>query len=260
MTAFVRPLCALLVVVALASGCGGGDEGPDVATEATTPTVEINGPGAPAPGELPLVDLGLQISGPATVRAAPGAEATIAFVFDNPTSATFTARFELGEQDGVNLVGATERVRVGAGSAGTFEVTVGVSADVPSGEELELEVSVVEVGATEHRTSVPVSLIVSEDLTSPPRVGGDDAATRTNERVSSYVVFDDTDPDGDLDVTTVRVIGGGYLAESVTADPSGTITYVPFADLTGVDFVLYEVCDTVGHCGAGVLRVDIQAA
>jgi hypothetical protein len=240
--------------LALVAGCGGGPSAAP-APEPTAPSSDAAT--ATAPAELALVDLGFELAGPERIVVEPGGETKASFVFANPTEHTLTVRFELSGDERVELVDATGRLRALAGQTDTFAMSVAVPADAAAGERLAVEVAVVEVGASEHRSVVPLVVEVGDGSGRAPVVGYDDAATTTNERVSSYVVFDDTDPDGDLDVTTVRVLGGAALAEDVTADPSGTITYVPFTNLTGVDHVLYEVCDTTGRCGTGVLRVEI---
>ena len=72
-----------------------------------------------------------------------------------------------------------------------------------------------------------------------------------------FAAADDVDPDGDLDIASLRVIAGGWLADQITGNGNGTITYVPFANVEGVDVVMYEMCDAESRCDTGLITITI---
>jgi hypothetical protein len=121
-----------------------------------------------------------------------------------------------------------------------------------------MTVSVVVVGEANRRTTTTTDVALTDPSGAPPDVGDDTARTTTDEKVTIYVIADDIDPDGDLDYTSVSIVGGGWLADSVTARPDGTIAYEPFGNLSGVDQVVYQVCDDARRCDTGVLAVEIR--
>ena len=102
-----------------------------------------------------------------------------------------------------------------------------------------------------------VQLLVVEAVGQRPVAGADAGFTGTNESVIVYVVGDDSDPDDDLDYQSLRVIEGGFGADQVSGAGNGTITYVPFANVTGPDVVMFEICDGEARCDTTLLTIDV---
>ena len=92
-------------------------------------------------------------------------------------------------------------------------------------------------------------------LPSGPTVGADRATVAEDTSTLIPVLANDTDPDGDLDPASLRVVtnpGGGVA----TAEPGG-VEYTPAPDWNGTDTFEYEVCDLGGRCARGTVTVDV---
>lgn len=91
----------------------------------------------------------------------------------------------------------------------------------------------------------------------PPNAVDDAATTTQNTPVAIVVTNNDSDPDGNLDATTV----------SVTDPPdngavdcfNGTCTYTPANGFVGVDTFTYQVCDTQNECDTAVVTITVNA-
>jgi hypothetical protein len=93
----------------------------------------------------------------------------------------------------------------------------------------------------------------------PPVVADDAATVSADGAVVINVLANDSDADGDLDPSTVRVTSGPSHG-TVSIDPlTGAITYTPAAGFAGVDSFTYEVCDAAGLCAAGTVAVSVVA-
>ncbi|MDX1744588.1 MAG: metallophosphoesterase, partial [Halobacteriales archaeon] len=76
---------------------------------------------------------------------------------------------------------------------------------------------------------------------SPPTAEDDSDTTLEDTPVDTAVTANDTDPDGDLDPTTVSVTTAPS-AGTATPNGDGTVTYAPAPDASGTDTYIYEVC------------------
>ncbi len=93
----------------------------------------------------------------------------------------------------------------------------------------------------------------------PPVATDDSASVSENGSAVVDVLANDTDPDGDLDPTTVTIVAGPSHG-TVTVDPtSGRITYTPDRDYHGTDAFTYQVCDAAGSCATALVSVTIVA-
>jgi len=92
-----------------------------------------------------------------------------------------------------------------------------------------------------------------------PPVARDDAANvLEDESVLIDVAANDTDPDGNLDPTSVSVISPPANG-SVTVDPTtGAIRYEPNPGYVGPDVFTYEICDRDGVCDTATVTIDVQ--
>ncbi|MFC2082459.1 Ig-like domain-containing protein [Candidatus Bipolaricaulota bacterium] len=102
------------------------------------------------------------------------------------------------------------------------------------------------------------TVTVEVDPVDDPPVAGDDTTTVPEDgSVVIPVAGNDTDPDGDLDVTSVTVIGQPPNG-TVTVNPvTGAITYEPDADFNGEDTLTYQICDSLGVCDTATVTVDV---
>jgi uncharacterized repeat protein (TIGR01451 family) len=93
----------------------------------------------------------------------------------------------------------------------------------------------------------------------PPLALADSATVSAGGSVAIDVLANDTDPDGDLDPTTVSVTTspahGTVLVDPVT----GAITYTPDAGYSGPDAFTYQVCDALGACASASVSVSVVA-
>jgi cysteine-rich repeat protein len=93
----------------------------------------------------------------------------------------------------------------------------------------------------------------------PPIAVDDFETTDQDTPVEVDVLANDSDPDGNLDPTSVVVTSppsnGTYSVNGTT----GAITYTPNAGFTGVDTLEYEVCDTLGLCDTALVTIYVEA-
>jgi hypothetical protein len=89
-------------------------------------------------------------------------------------------------------------------------------------------------------------------------VANDDAASTPEDTpVVIPVTANDSDPDGDLVLATVRILMPPAAGTARTAG-DGTTTYAPNPDATGTDIFTYEVCDATSRCDTAAVTVTIS--
>ena len=88
------------------------------------------------------------------------------------------------------------------------------------------------------------TVITVTPVNDPPVANDDHVTTPEDTPVVIDVAANDTDVDGNLDPTTVTVIGGPSHG-TVTVDPlTGVVTYTPDLNYNGTDVFTYRICDT----------------
>lgn len=108
-------------------------------------------------------------------------------------------------------------------------------------------------GAGETSSAV-VSITVSNVNTAPQAVA-DSVGTNENTPVSISVLDNDTDADGD--VLSISAVGE---AENGTVALNGTaIVYTPAADFSGADQFTYQIADTSGATGGGIVTITVSS-
>ena len=100
--------------------------------------------------------------------------------------------------------------------------------------------------------------VTVEESNEPPVANDDTRSTGEDSPVTMDLAANDTDPDGNLDPTTVTVLSGPSNG-SVVNNGDGTVTYTPDSDYSGTDSFTYEVCDTDGLCDAATATVTVSA-
>lgn len=238
------------------AGCGGGAAEPEAAPTAPATL----GPTATAtpeePEELALVESDLLLEGDTGVLVTPGETVVVDHLLRNEAVTARSVGLRVSTEDDIEVELSFESKRVARESTELLQSTLTVPDDVSVGDVLTYEVIVLNVNDIEERAATTVQLLVTDAVGSRPVVGADAGSTATNERVLIWAIGDDSDPDDDLDPSSVRVIAGGWLADQIIG-ADGAITYVPFANVEGDDMLLYEVCDAESRCGTGVITVSI---
>jgi VCBS repeat-containing protein len=103
--------------------------------------------------------------------------------------------------------------------------------------------------------------MVSIAVGDPPVANDDDFTTDEDTTVLINVAGNDTDADGNLDVTTTNTTCGtcsGPANGTLVNNGTGTFDYTPNPDYSGGDSFVYEICDTAGACDTATVTVTIS--
>ncbi|MEM7287935.1 MAG: Ig-like domain-containing protein [Actinomycetota bacterium] len=256
----MRALTLALIVALGATACGqsGGEgEAPEAAPPAEqsepTPTPE-------PPEEIALTDTAdFTIEGDTGVLATPGEQLVVEHLIRNGAATARSVGLRAATDADVDIEVSSRSIRVQRDEIVAVQSTLTVPDDAEVGEVIAYEVVAVNVDDIREKSVTAVQVLVTDAVGARPQVGDDAGRTATSERVFIFATADDTDPDGDLDQDSLRVIAGGWLADQITGNGNGTITYVPFANVEGVDVVMYEMCDDEQRCDTGLITVTIGA-
>jgi len=96
-------------------------------------------------------------------------------------------------------------------------------------------------------------------LNDAPVATDDNVTLNEDESVTINVLNNDNDVDGNLDPSSVKLVGNGPGNGSVVVNNDGTFTYTPNANFNGTDSFTYEVCDTEGMCVTAIVTVNVLA-
>jgi len=99
---------------------------------------------------------------------------------------------------------------------------------------------------TAHGSAIGNMDFCATSITQPPFAKNDSSTINTNESVTVDNLFNDNDPNNNIDATSVAIItGGAPVNGSVVINPvSGAISYTPNSGYSGNDTLQYRVCDT----------------
>jgi len=92
---------------------------------------------------------------------------------------------------------------------------------------------------------------------SPPVANDDTATTLAGANVPIDVTANDTDPDGNLDPSTVTVVDEPANGDTEVDGNTGQISYTPAGNFTGIDSFTYQICDTEGACDTATVTVTV---
>ena len=82
--------------------------------------------------------------------------------------------------------------------------------------------------------------------------------TNEDTPVTICVPVNDTDPDGNLDITTVTVTAQPSNGTVTSVDPlTGCITYTPDPNYNGPDTLVYQICDALGLCDTAIVYIEV---
>ena len=107
--------------------------------------------------------------------------------------------------------------------------------------------------------TVSITVTVVND---PPVANPDSESTAEDTAVLIDVIGNDTDPDGNLDPTSVNTSCLGCVVPSdglLINHGDGTFTYIPNQDFNGSDVFVYEVCDLLGLCDMATVSLTVDA-
>jgi hypothetical protein len=107
------------------------------------------------------------------------------------------------------------------------------------------------------------TLCVTSSFNQPPVANDDSASTNEDTAIIIQVTANDSDPDGNLDPTSVKT------ACATCAEPAngalvnngyGTFNYMPNPDYNGNDSFVYEICDTGLLCDTAIVSITVNPA
>jgi uncharacterized repeat protein (TIGR01451 family) len=93
----------------------------------------------------------------------------------------------------------------------------------------------------------------------PPDAVNDVVAVGEDATITFDLAGNDTDPDGNLDPTTLTILAGPARGTAVD-NGDGTIDYTPAPDYTGSDTITYQICDVTGLCDTATVTITINPA
>ncbi|ELB2105530.1 tandem-95 repeat protein, partial [Vibrio parahaemolyticus] len=99
---------------------------------------------------------------------------------------------------------------------------------------------------------------VSLSPNNPPVANDDNYETSEDTSISMQVALNDTDPDGNLDASSVTIIAQPSSG-SLINNGDGSLTYTPTLNSTGQDTYQYQICDTSGSCDTATVTINIIA-
>lgn len=95
----------------------------------------------------------------------------------------------------------------------------------------------------------------------PPAAVDDSVTTRRNIPITFDVAANDTDTNGNLDVTTTNTDCGacsGPVNGSLANNGDGTFEFTPALDFVGSDAFIYEICDSDGACDTANVGITVE--
>lgn len=102
------------------------------------------------------------------------------------------------------------------------------------------------------------SVTITVDCVNDIPVAADDAgSTSENSAVTMNVAANDTDVDGNLDVSTIAVVTNPTNGVA-TSNGDGTITYAPNLNFAGSDSLTYRICDTDLACDVASVNISVS--
>lgn len=94
--------------------------------------------------------------------------------------------------------------------------------------------------------------------TDPPVAVDDIAITYEDVQLPIDILDNDTDPQGNIDPTSVQIIGLASHGTLIVNEFSGLVIYTAELNYHGTDSFTYEVCDTDGFCDQANVNITIN--
>jgi hypothetical protein len=109
----------------------------------------------------------------------------------------------------------------------------------------------------ENCDTATVTITVEQEMLYPPLAVDDAETTDKNTPVTILNLSNDSDQDGELDLSSVSIITQPTNGTVEVAD-NGSIVYTPNDNYLGEDTVVYEVCDNDGLCDQATVMITID--
>jgi gliding motility-associated-like protein len=109
------------------------------------------------------------------------------------------------------------------------------------------------------QAEVTITVINPSAINNPPVANEDSYYGKADSPVKGNVLTNDWDPEGNLNPTSVALVGTAPANGTLTLNPDGTFTFVPSAGFTGKVSFTYKVCDTgvPSLCDDAIVTIDI---
>ncbi|MGE0309792.1 MAG: Ig-like domain-containing protein, partial [Acidimicrobiia bacterium] len=99
--------------------------------------------------------------------------------------------------------------------------------------------------------------VVVECIADAPTALDDEETLDEDQTIRVDVLANDSDPEGDLDPSSLRIATEPQAGVAVVQD--GGIEFTPVLNSVGADSFAYEVCDVTGLCAAATVRLDVTS-
>jgi large repetitive protein len=111
------------------------------------------------------------------------------------------------------------------------------------------------------QAKVTIKVIDLTSTNNPPVAINDAYQGSIGLAVSGNVISNDFDPDGNLNPTSVTLVGSASATGELILNPDGTFTYIPEAGYLGRISFDYSICDTgtPSLCDVATVTIDMQA-
>ena len=90
-----------------------------------------------------------------------------------------------------------------------------------------------------------------------PTANNDIASTLEDNAVIIEVLLNDTDPQPNIDITSVLITSAPSLGTAIPSPVTGQVLYTPNLNANGTDVFGYRVCDLDGFCDQAIVTVTI---
>jgi len=85
----------------------------------------------------------------------------------------------------------------------------------------------------------------------------DQGSTLEDTPTTIDVLANDSDPDGNLDPTSVTIVSGAANGATSVETLTGKVTYTPHLYFHGQDSFIYQVCDTMAACAQANVTIEV---
>jgi hypothetical protein len=93
----------------------------------------------------------------------------------------------------------------------------------------------------------------------PPVANPDNATTPEDTATVVDVSQNDQDVDGNLSVTSVTIAQNPGHGNATVNLSNGRVNYAPFLNFSGLDTLIYQICDTSSACDSAVVTITVSA-
>ncbi|MRT93188.1 tandem-95 repeat protein [Ancylomarina sp. 16SWW S1-10-2] len=152
-------------------------------------------------------------------------------------------------------------VIVGQAANGTLvvDITTGIVSYTPNENFHGVDSFTYEVCDDQGACDFATVTVTVNDVNDAPIALDNNATTKEDESQVINVLANDSDVDGTLDLTSLKVVTEPEHGTVSINSTTGEITYTPNADYHGNDQFTYEICDDDGACDIAVVYIVVQS-